>query len=570
MKILVSISRVLVGILFIFSGLVKLNDPIGFSFKLQDYFAPEVLNLEFLVPYALLIAIFVVIFETLLGFALLLGYLRKFTVWSLLLMIVFFTFLTFYSAYFNKVTDCGCFGDAIPLTPWQSFTKDVILLLLILILFFGRKYITPLFTRNIRSLVIFVGFVGCLWVTYHVLMHLPIIDFRPYKIGANIEEGMTIPEGAPKPVYDYEWKFNVNGEEKTVLTKGDYPKVDGEFIGVETTEVQAGYEPPIHDFTIERDGENHFEEFMQEDNLIVVVAYNLNKAETDGFFPVRDITNEALKKGYKVIGMSASATERTETVAERYKLNFKFYFCDETALKTIVRSNPGVLHLQNGTIKQKVHWNDVDELQLPALETATPNMDFILKQRLDSIAVLDQRYRKLMHAKTAEERAQLGEEMGLTPEEYNGDLWVMQTVLDSSNMLFVEKVFNDRGYPGKSVVGEPTNTAAWYVLQHNPDKIPQYLPLIKEAGKKGELPFHLVAMMEDRYLMNQNKPQLYGTQGRTYNDGRGSFIWPIKDPETVNERRKEAGFEQTIEAYAKVLFGDDFEYEVKTMEDVKQ
>ena len=135
MKILVGISRIVVGILFIFSGLIKLNDPIGFSFKLQDYFAPGVLDLEFLIPYSLLLAIFIVIFEVLLGVMLLVGYLRKFTVWSLLLMIVFFTFLTFYSAYFNKVTDCGCFGDAIKLTPWESFTKDVILLVFILILF---------------------------------------------------------------------------------------------------------------------------------------------------------------------------------------------------------------------------------------------------------------------------------------------------------------------------------------------------------------------------------------------------------------------------------------------------
>src|SRR5690606_10922348 len=193
MRILDGVSRVIVGILFIISGLIKLNDPVGFSFKLKDYFAPEVLDLGFLVPYALLIAIFVVIFEVLLGVALLLGYLKKITLWSLLLMIVFFTFLTFYSAYFNKVTDCGCFGDAIKLTPWESFIKDVILLVLILILFFGRKYIQPFFSKNVRSIAIFASFVFCLAVTYWVLQHLPIIDFRPYKIGANIQEGMSVP-----------------------------------------------------------------------------------------------------------------------------------------------------------------------------------------------------------------------------------------------------------------------------------------------------------------------------------------------------------------------------------------
>ena len=203
MKYLVGISRIIVGVLFIISGLIKLNDPVGFSFKLKDYFAPEVLDLGFLVPYALLIAIFVVIFEVLLGVALLLGYLKKFTLWALLLMIVFFTFLTFYSAYFNKVTDCGCFGDAIKLTPWESFTKDIVLLILILILFVGRKYIQPFFTKGIRSILIFASFVFCLGITYYVLLHLPIIDFRPYKIGANIKEGMTVPEDAPGPCLLY-------------------------------------------------------------------------------------------------------------------------------------------------------------------------------------------------------------------------------------------------------------------------------------------------------------------------------------------------------------------------------
>jgi uncharacterized membrane protein YphA (DoxX/SURF4 family) len=148
MKVLVGVSRIFVGVLFIISGLIKLNDPVGFSFKLGDYFAPEVLNLPFLEPYALVIALLVVILEVLLGVMLIMGYAKKFTLWSLLLMIVFFTFLTFYSAYFNKVTDCGCFGDALKLTPWESFSKDVVLLVLILILYKGNRYIRPFFFKR--------------------------------------------------------------------------------------------------------------------------------------------------------------------------------------------------------------------------------------------------------------------------------------------------------------------------------------------------------------------------------------------------------------------------------------
>lgn len=570
MKILVGISRIIVGVLFIISGLIKVNDPVGFSFKLKDYFAPEVLDLGFLVPYALLIAIFVVIFEVLVGVALLLGYLKKFTLWALLLMIVFFTFLTFYSAYFNKVTDCGCFGDAIPLTPWESFTKDIILLFFILILFIGRKYIQPIFTKGTQGIIILATFVACLGITYYVLLHLPIIDFRPYKIGTNIKEGMTIPENAPGPIYEYNWKFNINGEEKIITTNGEYPKVDGELIDTETKMIQAGYEPPIHDFTMERDGEDYTAQFLDEENLVVIIAYSLGNTEKDGYIPIKEVTDKAIKNGYNVIGLSASSQEMTEALVEEYKLNFKFYFCDETTLKTIVRSNPGILELDNGTIKQKLHWGDAHKLQLPSVENAKPRLDLSLKQRLDSIAVVDQKYRMLMQAQSLEERKKLGESMGLSEAEYSGDLANMQSVLDSVNMIFIEKYFIQNGYPGKSVVGEETSLVAWNVLQHNPDKIPLYLPLIKRAAAAGEIPKTSAAMMEDRYLMMEGKPQIYGTQGMSYDDARGSFIWPIENAETVNERRKEAGFEETIEAYSKILFGKDFKYEPRTMEQINQ
>jgi uncharacterized membrane protein YphA (DoxX/SURF4 family) len=570
MKVIVGVARIFVGVLFIISGLIKLNDPVGFSFKLQDYFAPEVLNLEFLTPYALVIAIFVVIYEVLLGVMIIIGYARKFTLWSLLLMIVFFTFLTFYSAVTGKVTDCGCFGDALKLTPWESFYKDVVLLVLILILFFGKKYIQPFFSSKIRSIAVFASLVACLGITYHVLMHLPIIDFRPYKIGANISEGMSIPEDAPKPIFEYAWKFNVGGEEKVIVTNGDYPDQEGEFIGVETTEIQAGYEPPIHDFSMERGGEDHSDRFLNTENLIVIIAYNLSVSEMDGFLPVKKVTDDALEKGYQVIGLSASSEADTEALTANYDLNFKFYFCDMTTLKTIVRSNPGILELQKGTIMQKLHWNDADQLKLKEVPNSGPKPDPELKKALDSIAELDQRYRKLMYLSTEEERKQAAIEAGFEEDNYSmGTLWAKQSALDSSNMKFVATIFDSKGYPGSSMVGE-ANTAAWYVLQHNPDRIEEYLPMIKEAGTNGEIPFRLVAMMEDRYLMGKGEPQVYGTQGMTYDDERGDLIWPIADPDGVNERREEAGFDSTIEEYAKDLFGEDFEYKVLTMDDVNK
>ena len=364
MKIFVEVSRWIVGVLFIFSGFIKLNDPLGFSFKLEEYFSPSVLNLEFLAPFALVIAILLVIFELVLGIMLLIGYLPKFTTWALLLMTVFFTFLTFYSAYFNKVTDCGCFGDAIPLTPWQSFYKDIFLLILILILFFNRKYITPFFAKASHRWIIFLSFMFCFLFAYYVLMHLPVFDFRAYKEGVNIQQGMTEHHGAPEAIYDYHWKFNVNGEEKNITTQGAYPNVDGEFIEVETELVQEGYIPPIHDFSIEKNGESYTSEVLQEDKLLMIIAYSLGRSETEGLEKMEQVIEQARKNGYRVVGLSASGEELKSAVNEKFDLGLDWYFSDETALKTIIRSNPGIVKLQNGTIVQKLHWYDSEKLEL--------------------------------------------------------------------------------------------------------------------------------------------------------------------------------------------------------------
>jgi peroxiredoxin len=193
-------------------------------------------------------------------------------------------------------------------------------------------------------------------------MHLPAKDFRPYKVGNNITANMIIPEDAPKAIMDYHWKFNVNGKEQIVTTRGSYPSIDGEFVSVETEEIQPGYEAPIHDFSIERDGQDFTEDILSRDQVLMIVMYNLGKAESEGLQAIKSIANEATTKGYDVIGITASNIELQQEIAQVYGLNFEFYFCDETALKTIVRSNPGILKLNKGTIIQKLHWNDIDDL----------------------------------------------------------------------------------------------------------------------------------------------------------------------------------------------------------------
>jgi len=363
MKAIVNISRILVGALFIFSGFIKLNDPLGFSYKLQEYFSYDVLDIPALIPYALGLAVFVVVFEVVLGVFLLIGYKPKFTVWSLLGMIVFFTFLTFYAAYFDKVKDCGCFGDFLKLTPWQSFGKDVILLVLILILFIGQKHIKPVLSTFGLSATALLSFIACLSFGYYVLMHLPALDFRAYQIGDNLQENMKLPADAQKAVTDYVWTYTLNGEEKTLTDAGRGPKTYDKIIGVDTKVIKEGDIPKIQDFSIESEDEDFTQQFLAEEKLVIIVSYSLEKAESEGMEELKGMVEQAQNKGYTVIGLTASGNPKKQEVREAYGLDFDFYLCDEKVLKTIVRANPGVVVLEKGTVMQKVHYNDIDELE---------------------------------------------------------------------------------------------------------------------------------------------------------------------------------------------------------------
>lgn len=318
MKFSIFIFRIIVSLTFIFSGFVKLVDPLGSSYKFQEYFSSEVLNFEFLIPYALPFSILLILAELMLGVMLLLGYLPKFTVWSLLAMILVFLFLTWYSAYYNKVLDCGCFGDAVKLTPWETFYKNVVLLVFILILIFATKHIRPLINLSFAKWTTFLSFITFLYVTYHVLVHLPIIDFRPYAIGKNIPDGMK------------------------------------------TTGAEL---PPIHDFYLEsNEGLNLTDEVLKEDKVMLVVAYNLNKSDRQGFSKIKKVTDKAIKNGYKVYALSASLEDDFLDIKDEFDLNFGMLFCDETTLKTIIRANPGIVMLQKGTVTGKWNWIDAEKV----------------------------------------------------------------------------------------------------------------------------------------------------------------------------------------------------------------
>lgn len=365
MYFLTHFLRFFVAATFIFSGFVKLVDPMGSAFKFEEYFGADVLNLTFLIPYAFQFSIVLILAEIMLGVFLLVGFKSKFTVWSLFGISLLFLFLTWYSAYYNKVTDCGCFGDAITLTPWETFYKNIVLILMVIVLLFRSYDIQPLRSDDFAMrfsalcLIIFIG------ILFYVDRNLPLIDFRAYAIGKNIPEGMAIPEDAEKPVYEDTWIYNVDGEDRTFTTEEKPWNIEGAtFVDRKTRTLKEGYVPPIHDFTMEREGEDITDILMEKERLMLVVSYNSDKGDKEGFEAVGEFTKEALQNGYSVYFFSASTQEDFDAVKAEYDLDLDLLFCDETTLKTMIRSNPGVMTINKGTVVGKWNWRQLDKVDL--------------------------------------------------------------------------------------------------------------------------------------------------------------------------------------------------------------
>jgi uncharacterized membrane protein YphA (DoxX/SURF4 family) len=364
-NIITQFSRLFVGILFIISGLIKLNDPIGFSYKLDEYFSEPVFNMPYFVPFTLAIALFLVILEVVLGVMLLIGYKSKYTTNSLLLLVVLFTFLTFYSAYFDVVKDCGCFGDALHLTPWQSFSKDIILLFFILILFFNKNLIKPLFSNSIQNIITYLSIVLCAFMGFWVINHLPIKDFRPYKVGTNIRTAMEIPEGAAKSLVEMVFIYKVNGVDKEFTQKDLMSLPEGAtFVDRIDKVIVQGYLPPIHDFKLELQGQDETQTILSKENVLLIVAHDLKKSNKSALKDCINLYKKAVAKGYYVAVLTGSSNDVITSVKKEYGFEFDFLYCDATTLKTIERANPSYVLLHYGSVGQKVHHNDIDDLKL--------------------------------------------------------------------------------------------------------------------------------------------------------------------------------------------------------------
>jgi len=350
MRIVREIAKYLVGGLFIFSGIIKINDPIGTAIKLEEYFHVFAADIapffEIFVPAALFLSVFLSVLEVVLGTSLLVGYRINVTSVVLLITIVFFTFLTFYSAYFNKVTDCGCFGDAIKLTPWQSFYKDIILLILILIIFFQRHFYKQFFANWFQTVKVVGVTIFMTGFAIYAIRHLPFIDFRAYKIGNHLPSLMVDSEPLK-----YAYILEKDGER---FEFNQYPSEKGyEFI--ETKLLNPEAEAKITDLNIWQ-GDNEFTEDMMQGNKLLIVIHDIDKTSLKKIDNIRNLCYQ--NPNYETWILTSTGPDRFEPFRHQHQLPVPYFFADATVLKAMVRSNPGIITLSNGKVKGKWHFND--------------------------------------------------------------------------------------------------------------------------------------------------------------------------------------------------------------------
>jgi len=356
MKIIRIICRILTGMVFVFSGFVKAIDPLGSTYKFQDYF--EAFNLEFLSGIAFPLAIILSTVELVIGLNLLTGIRMKLTAWLLLLFMAFFTILTFVLAIFNPVSDCGCFGDAVKLTNWQTFWKNVILLVPTLVVFWQRKQYKDLYAFH-TEWVLSISFVllGMLISTY-CYHNLPLMDFRPYSTGTHIPDKMVVPEGMPADEYETILVYEKEGIKKE-FTMENYPWQDTTWKWLETRQnlLSEGYEPPIHDFVIssETSGDITQEILNDPGYVFLIIAHDLSRTDRRAFDSLNKAAEEGRDRGFKYYLVTSSTMEEITTFRESAKPAFEVCMADEITLKTIIRANPGIVLLRQGTILGKWH-----------------------------------------------------------------------------------------------------------------------------------------------------------------------------------------------------------------------
>lgn len=364
-NIFLQIAPVLFGAVFIFSGFVKAIDPLGSTYKIQDYLQTFGGFFESMVDYAFPFAIALSTLELLIGLTMIFRVQFKLmTVLAFIFMLVM-TPLTLYIAIKNPVSDCGCFGDALVISNWATFFKNLVLLgLVILMLIYQTKFHAFLASKiQYYAILIFIG-AGVLLslYSYH---HLPMFDFLPYKVGVNLPKAMEIPDNVPSDEYTTTFIYQKDGKQKE-FTLENYPKGDSSWVFVDqkTELVSKGYKAPIHDFNI-MDGQ--FDDITESvlsypGNTYLLIMYDINEASEEGAKKAEAIYQRSLKNGTKFYALTASSDEDVRQFVTETGVTYPFWKTDPTTLKTVIRANPGLVLLKKGTVIGKWNWRDFDKL----------------------------------------------------------------------------------------------------------------------------------------------------------------------------------------------------------------
>lgn len=360
MRIAGFISRIIIGVVFIFSGTVKAIDPLGFVYKLQDYFSA--FNLDFLKQFSLLFVIIICAAEFIAGFSVLLNIRQKTGTWIVMILMIIFTPLTFFLALTNPVTDCGCFGDAIKLTNWQTFLKNIILLIPAIFLFITRNKIKPRYGTVREWIITIIAAAGFTGFIFYNLRYLPVIDFLPYKTGTHIPDQMVVPEGKPVDKYETTFIYEKEGQQKE-FTLENYPAEDTtwKFIEQRSVLVLKGYQPPVHDFSFySLDGIDRTPEILESGNyLLLMISKKLAEADPEKLEEGFELGQFCLKNQIGFFILTASGKEE----AEKFSKGSVICMGDETTLKTMIRADPGYFLIKNGTVKAKWSWANLPDKQ---------------------------------------------------------------------------------------------------------------------------------------------------------------------------------------------------------------
>ncbi len=373
MKYLYTVLRMLLGAVFIFSGYVKTVDPWGSSIKMAEYF--EAMHLDMLHFLSFPLANLFSILELLVGYLLLFNIQQKWASRMAFFFMLFFTPLTFWSAVTQKVTDCGCFGDAVKLTDWETFYKNIVLLAIAVFVFFYARKFPSLINLKKQRLLFIIGTLFAVGVVFYSYQHLPLIDFRPFRIGCDIQKGMEVPEDAPVAKYQTKLKYK-KGDEIKEFTQENYPWQDTtwHFVSSEQILIQKGYTPPIQDFYIETmEGEDITETILTEEKALVIVSYKLEETDFINKYHqsyLQKIVKAANEKNIPVYVFTASVFDQIAHLRSYITEKMQFCFADEKMLKTMIRANPGIILLNKGIIVNK--WNSNDLKKQIAFDAKVP------------------------------------------------------------------------------------------------------------------------------------------------------------------------------------------------------